>query len=665
MDIHTPLPSANMASNQDVNRPVTRAHARTQSEHPPPAGHHDPAETHPTAREHTEAEQFKEDNPFDLSTDPTTQDLGTLHSVARLTPPSIHSPIETIPGAAVQQPSSGVMLPIEQVFAMQQQHNADLKQLLLAVSQHIPANGSTPTSQRDKFPDRPSRNTLLAKQETIAEANPGSRVSPIRRPARPQEPRYRYENESSDESSDESIPGDSHDRHPSHGVSITTRRKGPKEPGLKEVRCTEDEFRHLVSYRTYRLPHQPADNRRAEHSRVKKNTTYLAQALGTLMFSGIEPLSILDFLAQYTLQCLDLGLSENEAYISLRSFLRPPALDLFNAAKASVRDANGIYNWPSSVNFLLRAYATDGNIEQGVQELNKLSQNEDETEEAYSLRLQRQHSQCGNYLSSSKLTQRFISGLLNPIRPAIQRYRQYNRRSAFLQVVEEAKTEGRIYRARTDSFSRTPSGPRSTPIGPTIAINAVADSMISDGDTSMPAPPSPLQYSVTDPSLLAVTTMNKPPRQGNNMRWNGPRRNTARPGFTPPLPRGNMGPLGPGWVNPPTQPQQAVPAPIATATAPNPTFCTSCFTPNHTAAQCRVDIFKNAERVKRNYENMPLAAKALIPPQSYWILMGWLPLPQTTAAQRNTNSPAAAYTVEMSAVSLLQPEHEHQFSKNE
>lgn len=46
-----------------------------------------------------------------------------------------------------------------------------------------------------------------------------------------------------------------------------------------------------------------------------------------------------------------------------------PALDSFNAAKANDRDSDGVYNWPSGVNFLLRAYTTDGNIDQATKEL--------------------------------------------------------------------------------------------------------------------------------------------------------------------------------------------------------------------------------------------------------------------------------------------------------
>lgn len=60
------------------------------------------------------------------------------------------------------------------------------------------------------------------------------------------------------------------------------------------------------------------------------------------MFRGADSLTVLEFKAQYTLQFSDLGLSKNEAYINLRVFLSPPALDLFNSAKASAREGDGV-----------------------------------------------------------------------------------------------------------------------------------------------------------------------------------------------------------------------------------------------------------------------------------------------------------------------------------
>lgn len=71
-----------------------------------------------------------------------------------------------------------------------------------------------------------------------------------------------------------------------------------------------------------------------------------------------------------------------------------------------------------------------------------------------------------------------------------------------------------------------------------------------------------------------------------------------------------MGAIGPGLAN----------SPQATSGSKNsaPTqYFHACYMPNHCAEKCRVDIVKNVERVKNNYEKMPLLAKATMPPLTY------------------------------------------------
>lgn len=60
---------------------------------------------------------------------------------------------------------------------------------------------------------------------------------------------------------------------------------------------------------------------------------------------------------------------ENEAYFSVRSFPRHRALEIFNAATANGQVGDGVYNWPSGVNFLLRSYVTEDDIDRGIAEL--------------------------------------------------------------------------------------------------------------------------------------------------------------------------------------------------------------------------------------------------------------------------------------------------------
>lgn len=68
---------------------------------------------------------------------------------------------------------------------------------------------------------------------------------------------------------------------------------------------------------------------------------------------------------------------------------------------------------------------------------------------SYALRIQRLLDKFISCLPSLKLTQKFVSELLKPIRPVFQIFRKNNRRASFSQIFEQLQIEGRIYRAHS------------------------------------------------------------------------------------------------------------------------------------------------------------------------------------------------------------------------
>ncbi len=64
-------------------------------------------------------------------------------------------------------------------------------------------------------------------------------------------------------------------------------------------------------------------------------------------------------------------MTEREAYVTLPNFLGKRAAQQFSAARARSTQSEGISSWPSAVNFLLRAYATDENIRRAVEDLGR------------------------------------------------------------------------------------------------------------------------------------------------------------------------------------------------------------------------------------------------------------------------------------------------------
>lgn len=97
--------------------------------------------------------------------------------------------------------------------------------------------------------------------------------------------------------------------------------------------------------------------------------------VGDLKFDPEDPTFILNFLAVYSSQNNALGLSEHEAYRALPYFLSKNALDHFRTAgQTSSSDSRAVTNWLSAVQFLLRKYASNANIQEALENLRAITQ---------------------------------------------------------------------------------------------------------------------------------------------------------------------------------------------------------------------------------------------------------------------------------------------------
>ncbi len=74
---------------------------------------------------------------------------------------------------------------------------------------------------------------------------------------------------------------------------------------------------------------------------MKKNTAYLQVGLGSVIFTGDDPIRVLDFLAQYGTQAELLDMTEREAYVTLPNFLGKRAAQQFSAARAGSTQSEG------------------------------------------------------------------------------------------------------------------------------------------------------------------------------------------------------------------------------------------------------------------------------------------------------------------------------------
>ncbi len=107
---------------------------------------------------------------------------------------------------------------------------------------------------------------------------------------------------------------------------------------------------------------------------MKKNTGYLQVVLGSTSFAGDDPIRILDFVAQYVTQAEILYMTEREAYVTLPNFPGKRPAQQFSAGRVASNQSERISSWPSAINCLLRAYATDANIRRAVEDLRAVHQ---------------------------------------------------------------------------------------------------------------------------------------------------------------------------------------------------------------------------------------------------------------------------------------------------
>lgn len=143
-------------------------------------------------------------------------------------------------------------------------------------------------------------------------------------------------------------------------------------------------------------------------------------------FTGSDPIEILDFLAVLANTADLLYLAEDEAFNALPRFLAGRAATLFNAARrsSSTVQARSVCNWPTAVQFLLRRFASNANIQKALEDLREVKQNPGELENDYLARFERTHVRAGSPWEMREKLAQFIEGLDSCIRSLVHRCRE-------------------------------------------------------------------------------------------------------------------------------------------------------------------------------------------------------------------------------------------------
>ena len=199
-------------------------------------------------------------------------------------------------------------------------------------------------------------------------------------------------------------------------------RLGPRCPGLREIVPDDPKFTSVLTYRRYRL--QNTDPRQdSEVTAVTRlNIRRLEHSFRSRKFTGVKPLAVLSFLEHFKRECDMNAISEGAAMLCLPKFLDGDAFITFDANMSiGYEDVGGFATYPAAINFLLRTFASDANIEAAVQEFEALKQDSAESVHDFSRRVRKTARECGGVYTERELITRFQRGLKPELRPLLTR----------------------------------------------------------------------------------------------------------------------------------------------------------------------------------------------------------------------------------------------------
>ena len=404
-------------------------------------------------------------------------------------------------------------------------------------------------------------------------------------------------------------------------VPFSLRRKGPRYPGLKEIKPNDPRFDRLMSYRYYRL-HLTAHSRSGRDTGKARDHIKRMQLTIKHPFDGSDPVRIFEFLTRFVLEADTLQMTEAQAFLALPYFLNGTAETQFRAAQnASYATAGGVTNWSTAVQYLLRTYATPNALREAVADLRSLRQNAGESELDFSMRLNKALYRCGNVFPPDEQMTLFIDGLSPVIRTLVARFRESHprRELSYERIVQFARDEGDAYRARARPGGKTLLRP-----DPGLKRDRVqfAESSLEERHRS-PSGHQPRHGDVDNLNLIQVgagpsdltsdlpTTLDGSHDQlcePYNPKLYGERPRVAAPPV-PYMGRGTYVARGrPGWM------ARAGPAPRAHQS--DKAVCYTCYGKGHYSAECVLPL-RELSTVIRNYESFSEIEKATVPVNGY------------------------------------------------
>ena len=250
-----------------------------------------------------------------------------------------------------------------------------------------------------------------------------------------------------------SSSSDSESDSESESLKAPTPMFGPRQKRFSVWKPTNHRFRGVCNHRAYHLVDTDQNLDDGVYATTRKRVQYLV-VMGEYKFTGVDPIRVISFLARYKEKCANANMTEAMALMALPHLLAPPAKEAYESQRGHHCTFQGIATWAAAVNWLLRTYATNLEIERALTVLRELRQKPGELETKYATSMSTALGRSGDVHLAYERTTLFMEGLTPAIKPLVLQARKDRPRSSFEDTVAHARSHGDALRAQHPSGHR-------------------------------------------------------------------------------------------------------------------------------------------------------------------------------------------------------------------
>lgn len=227
---------------------------------------------------------------------------------------------------------------------------------------------------------------------------------------------------------------------------------------LIPLRPTNELYVDACDFNSYRLNNKNARYTASDRKKMRRYQKDLMVQLRSSLFDGKNPISVLNFLAEFVEACDLNKVHEGAARWLFQYYITGSAKDRFK------RNANGgnkksakmvkLATYCAVVQYFLRTYATDDVIAKAHEEVSMYRQAVGQKEEEYAQQLLDKASKCGNVYPDNVIRSYFAEGVSAPIRPSVRQYLSDHPDCDLMALAKHASSQGHIARSGMREDSR-------------------------------------------------------------------------------------------------------------------------------------------------------------------------------------------------------------------